>query len=589
MLLEPAGTNVALIRDPAQDCWLLFSHPLEILQANTAAEVGPTIHQLEAALKRPGVCAAGYIAYEAAAGFDPVLKTKSLHSMPLVWFGLYAQPQILAEPPACPAEGMPTPFLSWEPSTTIAEYDRAIAAIKEYIARGATYQVNYTHRLTTSFSGAAYPYFLELVRAQNAPYAAFLDTECFTICSASPEQFFRLDGDRILSSPMKGTASRGRTLAEDQEQRSWLKNSLKDQAENVMIVDMVRNDIGRIAETGSVRVPELFALEKFPTVWQMVSTVSGKTSAGYGEIFSALFPPASITGAPKTRTMAIISELETTPRGVYTGCIGYIRPERQAQFNVAIRTVVIDKKSGGAVYGVGGGITWDSVDAAEYEECRAKAKILSARIPEFELLESMRWSPEEGYFLLERHLQRLADSAAYFSFPLDLAGVRQELGDLAAGFDTHARKVRLLAGPRGKVMLQAEILSPPGPAGVLRVLVAPAPVDSANPFLYHKTTHRGVYDQARQAAVGGQWDDVILWNERGELTESCIANIVLEIDGIFYTPPVTCGLLAGTYRGWLLEQGKLRERVLRLDDLKQDRRLYLINSVRNQRQALVKG
>jgi para-aminobenzoate synthetase/4-amino-4-deoxychorismate lyase len=358
-----------------------------------------------------------------------------------------------------------------------------------------------------------------------------------------------------------------------------------------MIVDMVRSDIGHIAETGSVKVPELFSLEKFPTVWQMVSTVSGKTSAGYGEIFSALFPPASITGAPKRRTMEIITELETSPRGVYTGCIGFICPERQAQFNVAIRTVVIEKKSAHAVYGVGGGITWDSVDSAEYEECRAKAKILTARIPEFQLLESIRWSAEEGYFLLDRHLQRLAESAEYFSFSLDLPEVRQKLSALAAGFDANARKVRILIHPRGSVTLQAEILPPAGRAKPLRVLLAPAPIDSANPFLFHKTTHRGVYDQARQsalAAAGGEVDDVILWNERGELTETCTANIVLELDGMCYTPPVACGLLAGTYRGWLLEQGMIQERILRLEDLRQDPRLYLINSVRKQRPASVR-
>jgi para-aminobenzoate synthetase / 4-amino-4-deoxychorismate lyase len=587
---DPGLSNTALIRDPDLGRWLLFRDPLKILKANTVQEVGPTIHRLEQALKQPGISAAGYIAYEAAPGFDPALKTRALRSMPLIWFGLYPEPQVLSDLPISPAGVDQKPFLTWDPSTTVAEYDRSIAQIKEYIARGATYQVNFTYRLSTIFEREPFPFFLELVRAQNAPYAAFLDTDQFTICSASPELFFRLEGNLLLSRPMKGTTSRGRTLEEDQERYAWLQNSLKDRAENVMIVDMVRNDIGRIAEIGSVQVPELFAIEKYPTVWQMVSTVSGETNAGFGEIFSALFPPASITGAPKVRTMSIISELEVSPRGVYTGCIGFICPERRAQFNVAIRTVVIDKKTENATYGVGGGITWDSVDTAEYEECRAKAKILNVRIPGFQLLESFRWSPGEGYFLLELHLRRLADSAAYFSYPLNLETIRQKLIDQAAGFDANPKKVRLLIDSRGFLTLQAEPLYPFGQAGILPALVSPLPIDSTDPFLYHKTTHRSVYDHAKQAAlseIAGAWEDIILWNERGELTESCTANIMVELDGVCYTPLVSCGLLAGTYRTWLLEQGKVKERILKVADLHRDHRLFLINSVRPPRQVLV--
>jgi para-aminobenzoate synthetase/4-amino-4-deoxychorismate lyase len=586
---ETDAPNVALMRAPAEDCWYLFCQPLEVLQAARIEEIEPLMARLEQALAGSELCAAGYLAYEAAGGFDPALKTRELLSIPLAWFGLYPPPLRLAEPPAAP-DADPGPLQSWQPSADRAEYDRAIAAIKEYIARGATYQVNYTFRLNAPFTASPYAAFLELARAQNAPYAAYLNTPEFAICSASPELFFQLDGEHIHSIPMKGTAARGRTLAEDREKRDWLRASKKDQAENVMIVDMVRNDIGRIARTGSVRVPELFGLEKFPTVWQMVSTVSGETGAGYAEIFRALFPPASITGAPKPRTMQIIAELESKPRGVYTGALGFILPRRKAQFNVAIRTLLVDRRSGRAEYGVGGGITWDSLDTAEYEECRAKARILSTRIPPFHLLESLRWSPAEGYFLREHHLRRLSAAAEYFAYPLDLEEVRRELERLAQGFDPRqqaARKVRLLVDRRGGITLQAETLPTPPTFAPLaaRVCLAAAPVDSSDPFLYHKTTHRAVYDLARREAGEG-WDDVLLYNERGELTETCTANIVLELDGVCLTPPVSSGLLAGTYRGWLLEQGRLEERVLRPEDLARGR-LFLINSVRKERPALL--
>ncbi len=284
--------------------------------------------------------------------------------------------------------------------------------------------------------------------AQDPPYGAFLDTGEWVICSASPELFFRLDGARIECRPMKGTAARGRTQAEDLAQARALQASEKERAENVMIVDMVRHDLGRVAQTGSVKVDRLFEVERYPTIWQMTSTVEAQTEAGLGDIFRALFPPASITGAPKVRTMQIIAELERLPRRLYTGTIGFLAPGRRAQFNVAIRTLLVNRPTGCAEYGVGSGITWDSDPEAEWQECRTKARILAPPVPAFSLLETMRWTPEEGYYLLERHLERLQDSALYFGFRFDLTALRLELERLAAGLGRSAPAESACWSPR---------------------------------------------------------------------------------------------------------------------------------------------
>jgi para-aminobenzoate synthetase/4-amino-4-deoxychorismate lyase len=307
------------------------------------------------------------------------------------------------------------------------------------------------------------------------------------------------------------------------------------------------------------------------------------------EIFQALFPPASITGAPKARTMEIIQILENSPRRIYTGCIGYATSDRKAQFNVSIRTLLVDRYEDSAEYGTGGGITWGSIDSAEFDESLAKAKILSVRMPGFSLLESLLWEPGKGYFLLEYHLARLRDSAEFFSFKVDTLTVQGYLDRLAASFRENPQKVRLLVDEHGNLTSEAETIQLPGERRSLKVCLSTVPVDSSNPFLFHKTTNRLVYDQARRSCPGGgeSWDEVILWNEKGEVTEASTANLLFERDGKLYTPPVTCGLLPGTYRAWLLDRGKIEEKVIRLEELSSFSRIVLINSVRKQRLAEV--
>jgi para-aminobenzoate synthetase/4-amino-4-deoxychorismate lyase len=382
---------------------------------------------------------------------------------------------------------------------------------------------------------------------------------------------------------MKGTAPRGMTQKDDQEQAHGLYESEKNRAENLMIVDMVRNDMGRVAVSGSVKVQSLFSIEKYPTLWQMTSKVTAQTKESLVGILGALFPPASITGAPKARTMHIISELETTPRGLYTGCIGYLSPDRQAQFNVAIRTAVIDKKKKEAHYGVGGGIVWDSDDEQELEECRTKALVLTRESPDFSLMESILWTLDDGYFLLDEHLARLESSASYCDFTLDSQRVIQKLERITHTFSSSAYKVRLLMSKDGQLSVKtAPLLMEPG-ARPPRVRLARQPVDITDWFLYHKTTNRHIYNEAVKACPG--YDDVLLWNKKGELTESCIANVVVDMDGGLFTPPVECGLLDGVYRSWLIKSGKIRERVIKIDELQNCSRIYLINSVRKMREA----
>lgn len=541
----------------------------------------PLLEEVAARARRDGFYAAGFVSYEAAPGFDPALAVNEAGSFPLVWFGLYTEPQAVEV--ARRGEDCDEATLDWRPSISQDRYRSAIGRIKEHIAAGRTYQVNYSLRLRAQFKRDPWAYFLQLVRVQEPPYGAYVDCGRYAICCASPELFFRLEGGRLTSRPMKGTAPRGLAWEEDRAQAEWLQQSEKNRAENVMIVDMIRNDMGRVARVGSVAVPALFTVEKYPTLWQMTSTVTARTEAALPQVMQAMFPCASITGAPKRSTMEIIAGLEAQARRIYTGSIGYLTPEGTAQFNVAIRTVLVDRQREQAEYGVGGGVVWDSTDEGEWEECATKARILTAKRPSFRLLETMLWTREEGYALLSRHLERLSRSAEYFDFALDVDGVCRALQDAVADFGGEAYRLRLLLARGGSITVQAKPIS--RAERTWRVCLAPGHVDSGDPFLYHKTTNRQVYDAMLAACP--DFDDVILWNERGEITESCLANVVVELDGERVTPPVSSGLLAGTYRAQLLDEGAVRERVLTRQDLARASGLWLVNSVRGEAAAVL--
>lgn len=591
MQFPPPLHSVLILNGPGGE-WLCYHQPVDIIQVDRLDQVLPALAQVEEQVNH-GLHAAGFISYEASPAFDPALETHPAGDFPLLWFGLYAEPERLERLPDPPGDDE-LPKLDWQPNIERTAYDAGIARIKEHIARGDTYQVNYTLRLRTPFGGDPWTLFLHLAAAQNAGYAAYMDTGRYVLCSASPELFFELDGENIRAKPMKGTAGRGRMLEEDRAQANWLASSEKDRAENVMIVDMLRNDLGRVAQVGSVHAPRLFEVERYPTVWQMTSTVAARTQASLVDIFKALFPCASITGAPKRRTMQIIRALENAPRRAYCGAIGSFSPGRQARFNVAIRTVVVDRHSAQAEYGVGGGIVWDSTSQGEYDECQVKARVLTAPRANFQLLESMLWSPENEIYLLDTHLQRLRESAEYFDFSLDEASLRTGLFAFSCNLPLSTHKLRLLLSRDGKFQLEALPLEgkwprrypadePTGTA--LPLGIAPQPVDWRDPFLYHKTTHRQVYDQALASCP--ECSDVILWNQRGELTETCFGNLVLRLDGRMLTPALACGLLPGVFRRMLVETGQVQEAVLRLEDLARCPEIYVVNSVRGWRQAQV--
>lgn len=585
--------------------WLYFQNPEKVLRAERVGEVVPMLREAEAS----GLFVAGFIAYEAAPAFDSALTTHPSDGFPLLCLGLFHAPDVLDEIEKI--SGAHYEVGELKPSVSKAGFVSAIGEIKERVAEGATYQVNYTYRLNADFSGDAWAFFQALVAGQKTEHAAFVDTGDFAICSASPELFFSLKAGQILARPMKGTARRGRTFSEDRKAAEALRASEKDRAENIMIVDMIRNDIGRIAEPGSVETVSKFDVEKYPTVWQMTSTVRGKleplgswrslaanSPCLFSDVLKALFPCASITGAPKAKTMEIIQSLETGSRKVYTGSIGFMAPTGEACFNVAIRTALIDLEKGSLEFGVGGGIVWDSDAEAEYEETLTKARVLTQPRPEFQLLETMLWEPETGIFLLDGHLQRLAKSAAYFDVPLDAYAVLQALEGLSHTFKGVGARIRLLVDRDGvfevQVVPQKSGQPPPEGYGLAsggiasapeKVLIAltKEPVDSQDVFLFHKTTHRAVYEKAK--ADFPDADEVVLWNEKGEVTEGCIANVVIRKEGRLITPPVGCGLLAGTFREHLLKTGEIVEQVIPVGDLMAADEIFLINSVRRWRRA----
>jgi para-aminobenzoate synthetase/4-amino-4-deoxychorismate lyase len=541
--------------------------PLRIIAAHRLSDVVPALIEVEREAER-GYTAAGFVAYEAAPAFDPALAVHGPGPLPLVWFAVYAGAGRREALPAAPLSQVP----AWRSACSPEDYRAAVDRVRTLIAAGDTYQVNFTFPMRAPFVDDPWPLFTSLAAAQPTDFGAYLDTGRFGILSVSPELFFRLEGDAIVCRPMKGTAPRGLWSEDDRARAGALRGSAKERAENVMIVDMVRNDLGRIAEIGSVRVLSLFDTEGHPTVWQMTSTVEARTRATLAEVFRALFPSASVTGAPKIRTMQIIRALEPAPRGVYCGAIGWVGPGRRAEFSVGIRTLTLDRESTEASYHVGSGITWDSAPQAEFEECRLKAAVLTHRRPEFDLLESLRW--ENAYWLLDGHLGRLRASAEYFNFSYDEAAIRGALDRVAAELRAPS-KVRLTLSRFGHVEVEATALPEIRP---LRVVLSPNAVDSEDVFLYHKTTHRALYD--RERALYPQADDVIFWNERHELTESTRANLAVRFGDEWFTPPVSSGLLGGVLRAHLLAERRLRECVLAVDDLDAAAEACLINSVR---------
>ena len=564
---------------PVGERWLRFTEPVQIVGADRAAGVGPALANVERLTRDQGLHAVGFVAYEAGAAYGLRVHPPA-GDLPLAWFALFDSAHV--EPVERPARSHDYSVGPLAPSVDRAAFGARFEAIKARLGAGDTYQVNFTFKMSGPFEGDAFDLFADLVNAQGGRHSAFIRIGDWAICSASPELFFELDGVTVRSRPMKGTTRRGRTLAEDRERRDALRSSPKEQAENVMIVDMLRNDLGRIAEVGSMAVPELYAVERYPHVWQMTSLVTARSTASLQRIFAAVHPSASITGAPKVSTMEILQGLETEPRGVYTGAIGYVPPDGNARFSVAIRTAVVDDRARTVEFGIGSGIVWDSDADAEYAECLLKGAVLGRKPEPFDLLETLRWSPREGYFLLERHLARLRESAEYFEFAWTPDLVTAALDEATSGAH-HPLRVRLLVSRDGTA--RAERVPFVAAAEPVRIALAQEPVDSGDVRLFHKTTNRAVYERARVSMPG--YDEVVLWNQAGEVTEATTANVVAEIDGRRVTPPVTCGLLAGTFRAELLARGEVAEAVVTCEQLRTASRIWLVNSVQERRPAVL--
>ncbi len=562
--------------------WLQFDGLHKVWSGHRLDQVVPALKAAEAWADRGG-WSVGFLTYEAGPALDPALVTRAhpKDDLPLFWWAAFRHAREVQLPTDARLVDHP-----WVPTVDEQGYGRAIREIRAWIEAGETYQVNFTFPLKARFEQEPRAFFEALTAAQAASYGGYFELEDHVVASASPELFFRLDGDQIIARPMKGTSRRGRYPAED-AQRAGELHSEKNRAENLMILDMMRNDLGRVARPGTVRVSKLFETETYPTVHQLISEVEARTESSRLDILRALFPCASITGAPKIRTTQLIAGLEAEPRGLYTGAFGYFGPNRTAQMSVAIRTAVIDRRRRTATYGTGGGIVWDSRADEEYRECRTKALVLSRRPQRFELLESILWRRHSGYFLLRRHLDRLLASADFFGRPADrqtlvaaLEALALKLEEEAAGPGHHVGhqvKVRLLVDPEGLPRVEAIPLRA-GPRKTWTAALDDRPVDADNVFLFHKTTQRQVYDSAR--ARHPEADEVLLWNGDQRLTESTIGNLVLRFGNRFLTPPVAAGLLAGTFRAALLDRGRIHEADLHRSALAEADQVFVISSIR---------
>lgn len=558
------ATMVCIVRDPLDQHWLRFDQPLTVVTASNPDELNRLLAKIESAAD-DGLMAAGYIAYEAAEAFDVGLSVHESDS-PIAVFGIFDHWEVLQTLPV-----LRPGVVDVQPQTSEANYVGRIDVIKGWLEGGESYQVNFTHPLVGRYLGDPLDVFAQLYEAQPTPYAAYLALEDQTIVSVSPELFFRLEGDHIFMEPMKGTAPRGGSPESDAENERMLRTSLKDQAENLMIVDMIRNDLGRIAAPGSIKVTELFKLQALPTVWQQTSTITAASKASLHEILKALFPCASITGAPKHRTMEIIKELEPEPRGAYTGAIGFLHGPRSMRFSVGIRTLILSP-DGQAKFGIGSGIVWESTGPGEWQESLDKAKVLEALSPS-EMIETMRFEPGTGVDLWPLHLARLTVSNRVFQYPFDSLQATQLVG----AYDSPvAQRLRLKLSSEGELSLESGPL--PDVQSVVRLALAQQPVHSQSFYLRHKSTRREIYAARRGART--DIDDVILFNERDEITETCIYNVYLVFGDQWFTPALRSGLLPGVFRQDLIDQGRVTPKVLKVADLYKADQIFVSNAVR---------
>ncbi len=557
----------------------LLSDPIEIITANSLVEVPGAIQAVENSMKNGGNIALGYVSYEAAGAIDnDQITLESNISMPLLWFCIFKTQLQDTGPNLQP---MKNQELDWKHEWDKSSYMAKVLGIQDLIREGFTYQVNLTSRLHSRFIGDPFELYSAMLSSQTGSHSFYIESDDWAVICASPELFFKAENGLIKCKPMKGTRSRGRYSLEDLSLRDELINSEKDRAENLMIVDLIRNDLGKVSEFGTVEVESAFDIEQYPTLWQMTSTVKGQLRANTDllDIFKALFPCGSVTGVPKVSTMEIITRFEDSPRGIYCGAIGWIRYKNSqlcADFGVAIRCATLDKNTRTLSYGAGGGITSGSEPESEWEELLAKTSILTGRKVPDGLLETMYFSPQTGIKNLERHLKRMQASAKYFGFDFDLTTVRENLRETSSSVKNFSR-LRLILRASSEVNIEYLDFDEIDRTQVTLAL-CPKRVNAENVFLFHKVADRSYYRDMRDRIKGVY--DVILANERDEITETTTANLALKFEGKWWTPAISSGLLPGIEREVLLESGELDERVIKVDELSEAQEIAVMNSLR---------
>lgn len=547
----------------------IFTDTIKELKTKDIKEVKHLLAEVEA-YQNQGYYAVGYVSYEAAPAFETKFEVidDPLMSEYLLYFTIHESVQ--TEPIPLTYKPITLPK-TWQELTSAEEYKAAIEHIHHHIRQGDTYQVNYTVQLQQNITADPFAIYNRLFVEQNAHYNAFIQHDDVSIISVSPELFFKKDGDRLTTRPMKGTTNRGLTTETDLKQAQWLAQDQKNRSENMMIVDLLRNDMNRISKIGSENVKRLCQVEQYSTVWQMTSTIETQLlpNSSLSDVFQALFPCGSITGAPKIATMEIINKVEKQPRGVYCGAIGILVPQGPSIFNVAIRTLQMEGTK--AVYGVGGGITWDSKWEAEYEETKQKAAVLYRQNPRFDLISTGRVHQGKLLFL-EEHMKRLQESSRYFDYPFNKEKVKKQVEDLCQSldFDTDYRLKMSLAKDGELTFEHNQLTGLADDFCQARLVEQTYPLDS--PYTYFKTSYRP------HISLGPH--EQIYYNQKKELLETSIGNLVLKIEDQLYTPPIRLGLLNGIYRQNLIANNQVTERVLTLDNLKQAQAIYGCNAVR---------
>lgn len=567
----------------AEPSLILYENPIAVIRADDPEQVEGSLAALEFHLAA-GRYAAGYFSYELGYVLEPRLLPSlwPARQVPLLWFGIFDDRRVMAGKEAqqylkCDSSAFAGPLMfEWDRSDYDARFDR----VRELICAGDIYQANLTFRAKFAFAGEPMALYRTLSSAARAAHCAFVDDGCRQVLSISPELFFTLTRDRkLLTRPMKGTIGRDPNPVRDKAARAALAASHKDRAENLMIVDLLRNDLSRIASIGSVHVDELFRVETYPTTYHMVSTISANLAPNttVWNIVRSLFPCGSVTGAPKIRAMEIIREVESSPRGIYCGSIGDFAPDGSASFNVAIRTLTVTGNEG--QLGIGGGIVYDSKAQSEYDECLLKARYYTSARRPLELIETLRFSPAEGFIRLDYHMSRMASSSSTFGIPFDRTSAVAAL-EAAACAATSDLRLRLSLTERGVLTCRADKFDPKPPS-LWRFAISERRMNSGDAMLRHKTSWRDIYDEEHRRAVTEEVvDEIVFQNEKGELTEGSRTTLFVCLGGHMVTPPLSAGVLDGCLRRSLLEKGHCTEMVIKPEDLARASAVYLGNSLR---------